>query len=424
MTLSVRTDRRYVRAIHRSTRYLLATVTAPSAAANAPRRSVNLAFVLDRSGSMAGDKIRLARAAVEDAIGRLRADDRFAVVAYDDRVDVVVPGSLATPDARSAAIERIRSIDARDSTDLAGGWLRGCEQVATDLRPDGVNRCLLLTDGLANVGMTDPDELRHHAGELRARGVSTTTFGVGRDFDEVLLAGMAEAGAGHFYFIAEGSSIPDYMTSEVGETLAITARDVVLDVSAPAGVEIEALTAFPTSLHDDRTRVALGDLSADQEVEIVLRLRFPYGESGRAVRAVVAASDRDGVLAGGTLGVTWEHADDATNDRQARDLDVDRAVARVFAARAVREAATRNRTGDYEGARDVIAGTARRIRAYAGSDAEIAGTLAALEARAPALGGPMPELARKAMYSTASYAEHSRMPTGVAATRAPGRHAR
>ncbi len=424
MTLSVRTDRRYVRAVHRSTRYLLATVTAPSALANQPRRSVNLAFVLDRSGSMAGDKIRLARAAVEDAIGRLHADDRLAVVAYDDRVDVVVPGSLATPDARGAAIERIRSIEARGSTDLAGGWLRGCEQVAADLRPDGVNRCLLLTDGLANVGMTDPDELRHHAGELRARGVSTTTFGVGRDFDEVLLAGMAEAGAGHFYFIAEGSSIPDYMTSEVGETLAIAARDVVLDVSAPAGVEIEALTAFPTSIRDDRIRIALGDLIADQQVEVVLRLRFPYGESGRAARAVVATSDRDGILAGGTLGVTWEHADDGTNDRQARDLDVDRAVARVFAARAVREAATLNRSGDYEAARDVIGRTARRIRAYAGSDAEIAGTLAALEARAPAVGGPMPELARKAMYSTASYVEHSRMPTGVAATRPPGRSAR
>lgn len=424
MTLSVRTDRRYVRAIHRSTRYLLATVTAPSTTADRPRRSVNLAFVLDRSGSMAGDKIRLARAAVEDAIGRLHADDRFSVVAYDDRVDVVVPGVIATASARSAAIERIRAIEARDSTDLAGGWLRGCEQVAAELRPDGVNRCLLLTDGLANVGMTDPDELRHHAGELRARGVSTTTFGVGRDFDEVLLAGMAESGAGHFYFIAEGSSIPDYMTSEVGEALAITAREVTLNVSAPPGVEIEALTAFPTSLRDGRIRIALGDMSADQQVEVVLRLRFPYGESGRAVRAVFAASDRDGVLAGGTLGVTWEHADDPTNDRQARDVEVDRAVARVFAARAVREAATFNRRGDYEGARNVIARTARRIRAYAGVDAEMAETLVALEARAPALGGPMPELARKAMYSTASYAEHSRMPTGVAATRSPSRDVR
>ncbi|MEJ7695557.1 MAG: hypothetical protein WKF78_02630 [Candidatus Limnocylindrales bacterium] len=79
-------------------------------------------------------------------------------------------------------------MDARGSTNLSAGWLRGCEQVAERLTQEGVDRVLLLTDGLANVGITDAAELANHAGELRARGVTTTTFGVGNDFDEALLA--------------------------------------------------------------------------------------------------------------------------------------------------------------------------------------------------------------------------------------------
>jgi Ca-activated chloride channel family protein len=76
---------------------------------------------------------------------------------------------------------RLRAVEARGSTNLAEGWLRGCEQVAAHLVAEGVNRCLLLTDGLANVGITAPDELTRHARELKARGVSTSTFGVGND---------------------------------------------------------------------------------------------------------------------------------------------------------------------------------------------------------------------------------------------------
>ena len=124
----------------------------------------------------------------------------------------------------------------------------------------GVNRCLLLTDGLANVGIVDPAELERHAGELRARGVATTTFGVGEDFNESLLQAMADAGGGHFYFAASVVEIRDHITSEVGETLDVVARDVTLEVTAPETVRVESMAPFRTEARGSRTLIRIGDL--------------------------------------------------------------------------------------------------------------------------------------------------------------------
>jgi uncharacterized protein YegL len=413
MTFDVRPDRHLIRPTYRSNRFVLVEVTAPAAQTGRARPPVNLAFVLDRSGSMGGAKIRLAKQAVEEAIARLHDDDRFAIVVYDDRIDVVVPGTLATPEARRTALERLREIDARGSTNLGEGWLRGAEQVALALSAEGVNRCLLLTDGLANVGITDRDALARHSGQLRARGVSTTTFGVGEDFDEVLLQAMASAGGGHFYFIATAASIRDHITSEVGETLEVVARGVTLEISAAEGVRVESLSPYPVRDGRGRTEVVLGDLSSEERVEVVLRLNFPYGEIGRTSGALFSLSDRDGVVRGEDK-LSWVYADNAANDHQERDRVVDRAVARIFAARARQEAVGRNRSGDFDGARHLVEATARRIRGYAGRDAELRAILLELDGAVQELAVPMMEIERKRMHALSSYEMRSRMEDGRA----------
>src|SRR6185369_4410647 len=243
-TLSARTDRRFIRSAHRSERFVLVELEAPPAEAKPTRDPVNLAIVLDRSGSMSGEKLELAKRAVETAVDRLLPTDRFAIVCYDDRIDVVVEATAASREAKTNAIERLRAIDARGSTDLAGGLLRGAEQVALAMAPAGVNRVLVLTDGLANVGIVDPAELARHARELRARGVTTSTFGVGADFDEALLQSMADAGGGHFYFIEHAAQIQDHIATEVGELLQVVARDVSLEVTAPDGVVVTTLSPY------------------------------------------------------------------------------------------------------------------------------------------------------------------------------------
>jgi Ca-activated chloride channel family protein len=406
--LSARADRRLIRPNSRSQRFVLAEVTAPPATRTLDRVPVNLAFVLDRSGSMSGGKLDLARRAVEEALGRLDGRDRFSIVVYDDVVDVVVESTPASAEARRNAVDRLAQMTPRGSTNLADGWFRGCEQVATHLSGEGVDRALLLTDGLANVGITDPTELARHAGELRARGVSTTTFGVGTGFDEALLQSMADAGGGHFYYIADAVQIRDHIASEVGETLEVVARDVELEILAGEGVTVEAVSPHPISGRGSRSVIALGELVADQALDVVLRLTFPYGELGRETGMIVRISDRDGAFGAAGIGDarhTWTWADDAANDAQPRDPEVDRAVARQFAARARQEAVRLNRAGEYAQARHILDATSKRIRAYAGRDQELRAIVGELEAEGHDLARPMqPQLLEQMHFASANMA--------------------
>ncbi len=169
--LSVKQDRTLIRTRWHSKRFVVAHVTAPEAVHRhrATRRSTW------PSSSTAPDPwptaaIELAMKAVEEGIARLKSSDRFSVVVYDDRIDSLVTGAFATAEAKRDAIERLRSVDARGMTDLSGGWLRGCEHVASELLELGVNRCLLLTDGLANHGITTLEELEHHAARAAQAG--------------------------------------------------------------------------------------------------------------------------------------------------------------------------------------------------------------------------------------------------------------
>ena len=245
MKFTVRADRQLIRAGARSRRFLCAEIQAPEAPNRPGRLPVNLAFVLDRSGSMEGEKIAHARAAILQGIRSLRDEDRFAVVAYDDQIDVVVSTALATAAAREAATQAVARIAPRASTDLEGGWGRGCEQVVEHLSAEAVGRCILLTDGLANAGVTDHDEIVRRCAAWRERRVATTAFCVGADFDETLLRRMADAGGGHFEFIESAVQIADFVASEVGEALAISAREAVLVVEAGEGAVVESLNDFP-----------------------------------------------------------------------------------------------------------------------------------------------------------------------------------
>jgi Ca-activated chloride channel family protein len=402
LRFTLRADRSLLRAGARSRRYLCASVEAPDAAARPGRSPVHLAFVLDRSGSMHGEKIERAREAVLQGIRSLREGDRFAVVAYDEHVETVVPSTAGTAAARQAAARAVAGIDARGQTDLAGGWLRGCEHVKEALAAGAVGRSLLLTDGLANVGTTDPDEIVRRCAEWRDRGVTTTAFGVGADFDETLLRRMADAGGGSFRFVESAVQVPDFVASEVGEALAVTARDAALVVEAGEGAVVESVNEFRVRQEGGAWRVELGSLFAGQDLDALVRVTFPEGEPGAHRDVVVRLEDADGALGRESASLRFTWASHEENDRQPRLADVDRLVAAAYAARAERDALERNRARDFGGARAVLAACARRIASYAGDDGVLRALVEDLGAKAARYGRDMDPMVRKTLHSFSS----------------------
>ena len=418
MTLQLRTDRALIRAHAHSTRYFTARIVAPAGPHRAERLPVNVAFVLDRSGSMSdARKFDLAREAVQQAFVSLRDTDRFSLVVYDNVIDVLAPSTLATASARAQALAALARVGPRGNTNLAGGWLHGCEEVAAHLDREGVSRCLLLTDGLANEGITDHREIANHARELRLRGVITSTIGVGADFNEHLLRDMAHEGGGNFYFVEGASRIPEILTSELGEAAEVTVRSAVLCVDVPRGAEVDVLNRFRSSMGADSRMlsVELGDLVSEQEVTAVFRIAFPMGDVDDHLTARVALSHRD-VTSGGAQGeLRWRFATHADNDAQPRDRTVDREVAAIFAARARAEATEANRCGDFLAARQVLERTAERISGYANGDAELLRMARAVRDAVPDYAtAPMPAPILKASFFAAESTLKARESAGRA----------
>jgi len=266
---------------------LLVRVTAPSDAQRTRRAPLDVSLVLDRSGSMSGGKLELAKEGVDLAVALLRDADRAALVIYDDAVDVLQPLAAATPRVKASLRLALQGVDPGGSTFLSGGWTEGCRQLAeAPPLPDGdgaatrIRRAILLTDGLANVGIVDARELARHAGELRRRGIATTTVGVGLDFDEGLLSAMAEAGGGNFQYVADPAALREFFARELQEMFRVTATGLTITLAMPPGVDGELVSAFPWERRRSELEVAVGDLPAGDEIDLVFTLRVGYGVVG------------------------------------------------------------------------------------------------------------------------------------------------
>lgn len=419
MSLTVRADRALIRAAGGSTRHVLAQITAAEAPSTIARPSVHVALVLDRSGSMGGEKILLARQAAEHALRLLSPKDHFSLVVFDNDVDVLVGSTPASGEARSHAMRELARIEARGSTNLEGGWAAGCEQVLTQLTGDGLGRCLLVTDGHANVGERAPEQLSRLAAAMRGRGVATSTFGIGADFDERTLQLMSEGGQGHFYYVAAPAAIPDLLTSELGDSLQIVARDAALVVQAPEGVDVALLGPYRVAAAERVVRVELGDLTSGQELELVIRLRFGSGAEGddRRVRFSLVPAEASPGDAGNMPELTWTFAAHARNDGQPRDRVVDRSAGRTYADLARQEALALNRQGRYADAQRVIEQVAAEVAAYAGTDPELLALVRRLRHEAEAYGSAMDVVQAKQRHFRAYSAIHSRAESGIARRR-------
>ena len=251
--------------------HVMVELRAPAAPAT-ERAPLDVALVVDRSGSMRGAKLEAAKACAAYLARRMAAGDRLAVVTYDDHVDLLAP--LAPVDV-DRLLPALRSLRPGSMTNLSGGWLKGLEQLRAG-SGDGVRRVLVLTDGLANVGITDPGALVGMAGQARQAGVGTTTIGVGDDFDEKLLTAMADAGGGTGHFAATPEAAPAIFAAEFEGLASVVAQNVSVEIRlGPEVAVLGVLNDYPAVAVPGGVQLALGDAYGDEVRRLVFELHLP-----------------------------------------------------------------------------------------------------------------------------------------------------
>ena len=242
---------------------------------NPTRRPLNVALVIDRSGSMAGTPLKYALKAAADFVDRLMADDRLSIVVYDDNVDTLLEAQLV---ADKAAIKQVLAgVRAGGLTNLSGGWLRGCELVARHKTDQNVSRVLLLTDGQANAGITNSKVLIKTAGQKVEEGISTTTLGFGTSFEEDLLIGMARAAGGNFYFIQSLDDAADVFGAELDSLKAVAAQNLTVTLTPLGAGRLADVLSLARSepQANGSLLLHLGDVYENEDKLLGLQLALP-----------------------------------------------------------------------------------------------------------------------------------------------------
>ncbi len=274
ISLSVEADLDLVAQSAETERIIEIAVNAPTAVKRGERPALNLALVLDRSGSMSGDKIVYAKKAALHVLDLLDERDQVALVIYDDNIDVLSKSVPVTPSNRETVKQLLKLVESRGSTALCGGWLTGCEQIAGAARNGSLNRALLLTDGLANVGITDPEQIATHAYELAQRGITTSTFGIGLGYNHTLLEAISNRGGGSYYFIETPAEIPGIFLREFNELSTATALEVEVGIEIPAGVELEALGDWSVRHAGGSLLISLGSMFSARRQPLYFKAKF------------------------------------------------------------------------------------------------------------------------------------------------------
>lgn len=257
---------------------------------------INLALVIDRSGSMSGRPLAEAKRCAAMIVDGLSANDHASIVVYDDRADILVASRPV--DDKQLFHRAIAEIDSRGSTALHSGWLTGAEQAAGKQSGQVLSRVLLLSDGCANVGVCDPVSIARQCAEMAEAGVGTSTYGLGEHFNEELMAAMARAGQGNAYYGQTAEDLMDPFREEFDLMSALCARRLRLTLAPAEGVRVAVVNQYRTDAHG---RTMLPDLAYGGEAWAALRLTVPRslvdwtGAGGvHLLTASLAYTDLDG----------------------------------------------------------------------------------------------------------------------------------
>lgn len=398
--------------------YVMVLVKGEPATHQARRRPLNLSLVVDRSGSMAGAKIDYTRRAAAMLVQNLGINDTLSVVLYNDEVSVLLPPEKVQ--RKDIINQQIQRITPGGATNLSGGWLEGVKLVMQGLNPEQTNRVILISDGLANRGVTDTEKLIAFAKQKYYDGVSTTTMGLGEDFNEDLLIQMSNAGGGAYYYIENAEMMPVILQEELSGLLSLVGQNLSVTLTGTFAGAARQMNAYAEDAAVGGKVYRMGDLFGDEVKALVLEFMLPTQVAEGRIKVAHVRVAYDQLSETGTQHVVIERDIDITISRDAVmptrrvNTEVSQQVMLLKAAQARRSAVTLADNGKFQEASQVLEQVAREIKqSVVSANDAMQEESAALDREAEALkatsdGSDTYRQQRKMMQSQAVYTMTSR----------------
>ena len=347
--------------------YLRVSLTGYAPESPGRRPPVNVALVLDRSGSMTGEKLENAKEAALVALDMLDQRDVLSVVTYDDTVSVLVGATeLRDRDWIAGMIRRIRP---GGSTALFAGVARGAGEVRTALSPDRVNRVILLSDGLANVGPSTPGVLGDLGASLRKEGISVSTIGLGLDYNEDLMVRLARSSDGNHAFVESPNDLVRIFSAEFRDILNVVARDVTVRIRCADGVVPLRAMGRDADIAGQDVYIGMSQIYGNQEKYVILEVELPDLQAGKSASVAdveLRYTDlvtREGATSTAHAAVAFSESPAAVRDRADRSTLVE--VVRQQAAETSEKAVELRDQGKVKEAKDLLEQTAELLSSQA-----------------------------------------------------------
>jgi Ca-activated chloride channel homolog len=321
----------------------------------AKRPPLDLALVLDTSGSMEGDAINALRSSARALAAKLRDGDRISVVTFNSSAQVLVPNTVITARVRADIDKAIAHIHATGTTDLVGGLSQGLSQLLSGQFPQGINRIVLLSDGVPNSSVALPAMIA----SVHQQGVSVTSLGFGVDYDTVLMTQIARDTGGSFHFLEKPEEVATVFDAELVKMTTAVARNMQLYFQTGPGVTVPAMPGLqPTG--DGRVVALIGDLPAGETRDLMIPISLmSRGDGSVAELANVTLAFDDVIGRSGQQKregfVAAKVSNDATLVKAAVKIDLEVARIRATAAAATLQAINLARAGQIASARSGLA---------------------------------------------------------------------
>jgi len=336
------------------------------------RTPLAVSLVIDRSGSMNGNKLVEAKRCALDLLNRLQDSDQVSVVIYDDTVEVLLE-TMSAQIAKTLLPIRLEEVEPRGMTNLHGGWLSGAQSLAplvssiTSRASNVMGRVILLSDGQANEGITSVEAICAHVRELASAGVTTSTVGIGFGFNEELMTAIATAGQGNSWYGQRAQDLAESFDAEMGFLTSLVWQDVQVHLQTPLLAHMGQIKVRNDYVQNAGRQYCLPSIAAGSEVWMAISLSMSevihLQDSGSVLRCTILAKDKAGVQHEFTLALPQLPVEELSDYRLATE---DELVARRFneveAADIQREARSHVQRRNWDGVERLIGQLEERSR--------------------------------------------------------------